>query len=422
MKFSPKAKGMKLGLYSDIGLEFSMPKGMNVRFDTVTGSGSFQFFVGKKPVTPIMISIENDQDARYIATLRTGERVPIDFEKQAIGKPFLDKIENTYIGLDCEIVFDVLTGKPEPYFLDKRRFKMAFENGYLLRSLIGVKNREGKCAIFDAYSKKLITDFVLDPDNYGLVGALNLETNTMFKSYYIVQTIPEEKETTDKTAKKFIIVGDDGQFVADFVSHKYLWNHTHEERQPDGSTKQFSYVAFAEKDANAEIKTRILKVDIESGKVEKMYQLPLIAIKSIKADKSFVETNDGRVVLITASPEKQASMGAYALNENGTVETLLDNVNTEIEYTGHYKKGRFLTYKNPETVGKIALDGKARTFEVKKAEFISLAKKYFGESNPSAIRPKLQKLEEQVAPSGKKKPTGGGPSGGDGPNGSGFGG
>lgn len=422
MRYLPRVKGAKLGLYDENGFAPSLPKGIKVRFDTIGVPASFQFFDGKKPVSPIMVQLEDDKGSRFIATLKSGLKETVDLGRQTISKPFLEKLENIYIGEEGEVLFDSMSGKAEPYVLDKKGFKTPFENGYLLRSLIGVKNADGKCAILDSYSKVLVTDFVLNAGGYGLVGALNLETNTVFKSYYIVQTIPEEKETTDKTAKKFIIAGDDGQFVAGFISHKYLWNHTHEERQSDGSTKQFSYVAFAEKDANAEIKTRILKVDIESGKVEKMYQLPLIAMKSIKADKSFVETNDGRVVLITASPEKQASMGAYALNENGTVETLLDNVNTEIEYTGHYKKGRFLTYKNPETVGKIALDGKARTFEVKKAEFVSLAKKYFGESNPSAIRPKLQKLEEQVAPSGKKKPTGGGPSGGDGPNGSGFGG
>lgn len=423
MRYLPRIRGVKLGLYDENGFAPSLPKGIKVRFDTVNVPASFQFFDGKIPISPIMVQIEDD-DANYsfIATLKSGEKKTINLKQQTISKSYAEKLENIYIGEEGEVLFDSTSGKAEPYVLDKKGFKTPFENGYLLSSLVGVKNADGRCAILDAYSKVLVTDFVLNAGGYGLVGALNLETDSKFKSYYVVQTIPEEKETTDKTAKKFIIVGEDGQFVAEFISHKYLWNQTHEEKQPDGSTKQFSYVAFAEKDANVEIKTRILKVDIESGKVEKIYQLPFIAIKSIKADRSFVETNDGRVVLITAHPEKQASMGAYALNDNGTVETILDNVNTEIEYTGHYKKGRFLTYKNPETVGKIALDSKARTFEVNKTEFVSLARKYFGAASSSELRPKLQRIEEQVASSGKKKPTGGGPSGGEGPNGSGFGG
>lgn len=423
MKFTPKAKGMKLGLYSDIGVAFSMPKGMNVRFDTVNGSGSFQFFVGKTPVTPIMISLENDQDARYIATLRTGERVPIDFEKQAIGKPFLDKIDNTYIGLDGEIVFDVLTGKPEPYFLDKRRFKMAFENNYLLRSLIGVKNREGKCAIFDAYSKKLITDFVLDPDNYGIVGALNLETQTTLRSYYIIHTTPDTKEGIDANAQKFVIASDDGQFVTDFVADKFLWQQNHIEKKPNGAEVEYSYSAFAKKAEDGTLQTRVLKLNLETGKLEQAYQLPLIADKPTQHVGSFMFTNDDRIVLLTQNPEIQASKGAYALNADGSVETILKNVNTEIEYTHHYQKGRFLTFKNAETVGKIALDGKSRTFEVSKTEFAELAKRYFGASSPSELRPKLQPVPEQTEQAPKKKPSGGtGPTGGSGPNGGTFGG
>ena len=418
MKYIPRIVGAKLGLFDEYGSSPRLPKGIKIRFDTINTPASFQFFDGKKAISPIMVQLEADRGMRYIATLKSGVKEVINLEKQTIGREFSEKIENIYIGLDGEVLFDIESGKAEPYVLDKKRFKTPFTNGYLLTSLVGVKDSSGKCAILDSYTKKLITGFVLDPKNYGFVGALNLETNTKFNSYYVIQTNPDEKETKNKHAQKFIIVSDEGQFVAELISQKYLWNVTHAEKQPDGSTKQFSYVAFAEVDEKTGFKTRVLKVDIESGKVEKIYQLPFIAIKSIKADKSFVETNDGRVVLITAHPEKQASMGAYALNDNGTVETILDNVNTEIEYTGHYKKGRFLTYKNPETVGKIALNEKARTFEVSKTEFFDLAKKYFGVSTPSELRPKLQQIEVSDKKNGKKGPNGGtGPNGGEGPTG-----
>ena len=423
MRYLPRVKGAKLGLYDEHGFAPSLPNGIKVRFDTIGVPASFQFFDGKKPISPIMIQLEDeDKQFRFIATLKSGLKESIDLGKQFISKPYLEKLENIYISEEGEVLFDPMSGKAEPYVLDKKGFKTPFENGYLLSTLVGVKNASGKCAILDAYSKVLVTDFVLNAGNYGLVGALNLDTSSMLKSYYIVQTVPEEKETTDTTAKKFIIAGEDGQFVAELISHKYLWNQKTAEKQPDGTEKEFSYVAFAERDNEAKIKTRVLKIDIESGKVEHEYQLPYIAIMSIKPDKSFIFTTDGRLVLVTANPEKQASMGAYVLNADGSVETLLNNVNAEIEYTGHYKKGRFLTYKNAESVGKIALDEKARTFEVNKAEFVSLARKYFGASSSSELRPKLQRIEEQVASSGKKKPTGGGPNGGEGPNGSGFGG
>lgn len=416
MRYLPRIRGVKLGLYDENGFAPSLPKGIKIRFDTVNVPASFQFFDGKIPISPIMVQIEDD-DANYsfIATLKSGEKKTINVKQQTISKSYAEKLENIYIGEAGEVLFDSTSGKAEPYILDKKGFKTPFTNGYLLTSLVGVKDSSGKCAILDAYSKKLITGFVLDPKNYGFVGALNLETNTLFNSYYVIQTNPDEKETKNKHAQKFIIVSDEGQFVAELISQKYLWNVTHAEKQPDGSEKQFSYVAFAEDDEKTGLKTKVLKVDIESGKVEKIYQLPFIAIKSIKADKSFIETNDGRVVLITAHPEKQASMGAYALNNNGTVETILDNINTEIEYTGHYKKGRFLTYKNPETVGKIALDTKARTFEVSKTEFLDLAKKYFGAASSSEARPKLQQIKMPEDNKGKK-----GPNGGEGPTG--FGG
>ena len=413
MKYLPRVKGAKLGLYSDDGFGLSLPKGIKVRFDTINSPASFQFFDGKKAITPIMVQIEDDRGLRFIATLKSGLKETIDIGNQTISKPYLEKLENIYIGEEGEVLLDDMSGKAEPYVLDKKGFKTPFENGYLLRSLVGVKNSSGRCAILDSYSKVLLTDFVLDPREYGLIGALNLETNTSLKSYYIVQTKPEAKETPDKSANKFIIVGDDGQFVTELISQKFLWSKTAAEKQADGSTKEFSYVAFAEKDAKNGLKTR----------VEHEYNVPLIAEMTIKTDKSLIYTTDGRLVLISASYEIPSSIGAYALNADGTVETLVDNINTEIEYTGHYKKGRFLTYKNAETVGKVALDEKARTFEVKKTEFVSLAKKYFGESSSSELRPKLQSIEEQVAVSGKKKPSGGnGPTGSGGPTGGSFGG
>ena len=424
MKYLPRAKGAKLGLYNENGFAPILPKGIKVRFDIIGVPASFQFFDGKKAISPIMVQIEDDDDDfSFIATLKTGEKKTINVKQQTISNAYLEKLDNIYIGLEGEILLDDMSGKPEPYFLDKRRFKMAFENSYLLRSLIGVKNREGKCAIFDTYSKKLITDFVLDPDNYGFAGALNLETQTTLRSYYVIHTTPDTKEGIDANAQKFVIASDDGQFVTDFVADKFLWQQNHIEKKPNGAEVEYSYSAFAKKAEDGTLQTRVLKLNLETGKLEQVYQVPLIADKPTQHVGSFMFTNDDRIVLLTQSPETQASKGAYALNADGSVETILKNVNTEIEYTHHYQKGRFLTFKNAETVGKIALDGKSRTFEVSKTEFAELAKRYFGASSPSELRPKLQPVPEQTEQAPKKKPSGGtGPTGGSGPNGGTFGG
>ena len=424
MKYLPRAKGAKLGLYNENGFAPILPKGVTVRFDIVNSPASFQFFDGKKAISTIMVQIEDDvDDFSFIATLRTGEKKTINVKQQTISYAYAERLENIYIGENGEVLFDDMSGKAEPYFLDKKRFKTPFENGYLLHSLVGVKNSAGKCAILDAYSKVLVTDFVLDERDYGIVGALNLETNTTLKSYYIVKTIPDAQETRDKFSQKFIIVGDDGQFVTDFVADKFLWQQSHIEKQPNGAEVEFSYSAFAERAASGALQTRILKINVETGKLEQVYEVPLIADKPTQHLGSFMLTNDNRIVILTQNPEFQVSKGAYALNEDGTVETVLRNINTEIDYTHHYRKGRFLTFKNPETVGKIALDGKARTFEVLKTEFVDLAKRFFGTSIPSELKPKLQPIEEQVEQATKKKPAGGtGPTGGSGPNGGVFGG
>lgn len=424
MKYLPRAKGVKLGLYNENGFAPILPKGIKVRFDIIGVPASFQFFDGKKAISPIMVQIEDDDDDfSFIATLKTGEKKTINVKQQTISNAYLEKLDNIYIGLEGEILLDDMSGKSEPYFLDKRRFKMAFENSYLLRSLIGVKNREGKCAIFDAYSKKLITDFVLDPDNYGFAGALNLETQTTLRSYYVIHTTPDTKEGIDANAQKFVIASDDGQFVTDFVADKFLWQQNHIEKKPNGAEVEYSYSAFAKKAEDGTLQTSVLKLNLETGKLEQVYQVPLIADKPTQHVGSFMFTNNDRIVLLTQNPEIQASKGAYALNADGSVETILKNVNTEIEYTHHYQKGRFLTFKNAETVGKIALDGKSRTFEVSKTEFAELAKRYFGASSSSELRPKLQPVPEQTEQAPKKKPSGGtGPTGGSGPNGGTFGG
>ncbi len=422
MKYIPRIIGAKLGLHSDIGLTPYMPKGMKIRFDTSSVPASFQFFDGKNAVSPIFIQLEDDENNRYIATLKSGERAVYDLEKRAIGKPILGKLENVYIGLNGEIVLDPMSGTAEPYALHKKRFKTPFENGYLLSSLIGVINSLGKCAIYDAYDKKLVTDFVLNPKSYEIVGVLNLETELPQQAYYVIQTLPEEKEANAETSKKFIIVRENGEFVTELISQKYLWNVKHQEKQSDGSETTFSYVAFAEVDDKNMLKTRVLKIDVESGKLEFELELPMLAEKSLQGEKSFIFAPDGRLVLITAHPEIQASKGAYIIDSDGKVETLLKNVNTEIEYTHHYKKGTFFTYKNPETVGKIALNEKARTFEVSKSEFLNLANKYFGATSVDELRPQLAQIKMPEALKSKKKPAAGsGPNGGEGPAGSGFG-
>ena len=421
MKYIPRIVGAKLGLFDEYGSSPRLPKGIKIRFDTINTPASFQFFDGKKAISPIMVQLEADRGMRYIATLKSGVKEVINLEKQTIGREFSEKIENIYIGLDGEVLFDIESGKAEPYVLDKKRFKTPFTNGYLLTSLVGVKDSSGKCAILDSYTKKLITGFVLDPKNYGFVGALNLETNTKFNSYYVIQTNPDEKETKNKHAQKFIIVSDEGQFVAELISQKYLWNVTHAEKQPDGSEKQFSYVAFAEVDEKTGFKTKVLKVDIELGKVAGAFEVPLIASHEIQNNGLFIFAPDDRLVLITENPEIEASKGAYIIDTDCKPEQILKNINTEIKYTHHYSKGKFLTYKNAETVGKIALNEKARTFEVSKTEFFDLAKKYFGVSTPSELRPKLQQIEVSDKKNGKKGPNGGtGPNGGEGPTG--FGG
>ena len=56
MRYLPRIRGVKLGLYDENGFAPSLPKGIKVRFDTVNVPASFQFFDGKTGVDKNVIS------------------------------------------------------------------------------------------------------------------------------------------------------------------------------------------------------------------------------------------------------------------------------------------------------------------------------------------------------------------------------
>ena len=99
------------------------------------------------------------------------------------------------------------------------------------------------------------------------------------------------------------------------------------------------------------------------------------------------------------------------IGNDGKVQTILSN-NYEIEYVGSFAKGRYLEYKNSEETGKIALNEKAKTVRVNKAEFASLARKFFG-ARASAVskqteQPAIESLNPVVSDKIKEE---NGPSG-----------
>lgn len=406
MKYIPKTKGLKLGLYNDYGMAASVPQDVKVRFDTTGEFPSFQFFDDEKPITPILIQLQDEIGYKYTGLLRSGLQIDLDLANKTYSEPYVEKLENVKIGTQGEILIENSTGKlePQPYVLDKKRLKKSFENSYLLNSLIGVKGKNGRCAIFDSYTKQLVTDFVLDSTNYGIVDAINLDTQSMLKCYYIVQT--SQTETADKSVKKFIIASEKGEFITELNSAGYLWNFKHIEKKSDGTNVEYAYVAFADKKDDNSLTTRILKINLATGRLEQETRVPLIAEKQYQNNGSFIFTPNNNLVVITHNPENPASKGAYVLNLNGTVERLLENTNTEISYSNHYNKGNCLIFKNAETVGKVALNEKARTFEVSKTDFARLAKRYFGASSASEASPKTQAIQTHILQNSKNKPEG----------------
>ncbi len=409
MKYIPKAKGLKLGLFTEFGGAARLPKGVKVRFDMVSGTPAFQFFDGEKAISPILVQLEDESGFKFTGTLKSGLVVDLDLEKQTVSEPYAGKLENVKIGENGEVLIMDEAGKTQkqPYVLDHKRLKMGFENGYLLQSLVGVKGKNGKCAIFDAYTQKLVTDFVLDASNYGIVGALNLDTASALDMYYIVKTTADD--SVDKSARKYIIVSDNGKPVTQLNAAGYLWNFKHKEKAPNGKETEYSYAAFVQKTDNNSYQTKILKINIETGKLEQETSVPFVADRASQAGGKFIFTPDNRLVLITRHPEVKASKGAYVLNADGSVEKLLENNNIEIGYSHHYQKGDCLIFKNQETVGKVALSAKARTFEVSRTGFSSLAKKYFGTSNASEVASTIQAAtpaKKMPAATSKHKPTG----------------
>lgn len=376
MIFTPKVKRFSLKLCDDRGIPLKLPRKVKVRYDTINKPASFQFFIGKNPISPIFTQVEDIKGYQVTGTLKSGEKVTFDFETHKIGKSYVEKIENVYVRADGELMFDNMTGKQEPYVLDKKELNKNFEYGFLLRGLVGVKNDAGKCAILDTFSKSLITDFVLDANDYDIAAVLNLKTTSKFDKYLIIETTSDKKEDADKSLRKFIIVGEDGNIVKEINSQKLLWNIDREEKQSDGRTKEFSYAAFLETNEKGESQTKVIKVDVDSGKVIQEMQVPCVADISIQPKKDeFITTQNDELVLITENPADKKSKGAYFISKDGTVETILKNNNYEIEYFGSFKNGRYLEYKSSAEAGKIALNDKAKTVRIKKSEFASLARK-----------------------------------------------
>ena len=58
MKYIPRIVGAKLGLFDEYGSSPRLPKGIKIRFDTINTPASFQFFDGKKAISPIMVQLE----------------------------------------------------------------------------------------------------------------------------------------------------------------------------------------------------------------------------------------------------------------------------------------------------------------------------------------------------------------------------
>ena len=412
MIFTPRAKRFSLKLCDDRGIPLKLPRKIKVRFDTIHKPASFQFFVGKNPISPIFTQIEDIRGFKTTATLKSGEKVTFDFETYSMGKPYAEKFENVYFGKNGEIMFDDISGKEESYVLDKKNLKNNFDYGYFLRSLVGVRNREGKCAILDTYSKELITDFIFNSNDYDVVGLLNADTSIKYDRYMVFETTPDKKEDAEKNLKKFVIVSEEGDFVKEITANKLLWSTEREEKQPDGSIKKFSYAAFLETDKKGEFQTKLLKIDLESNELAREIEVPCIADISLqKGNRGFISTQDEELVLITENPAKKPSKGAYLIGNDGKVQTLLDN-NFEIEYFGSYKNGRYLEYKGAQETGKIALNDKAKTIRVNRAEFASLARKFFGTRASAASKQTEQPVNENsVQNNSNKNPEENGPSG-----------
>ena len=440
MKYIARRKGLfrNIGLYSSDGEKLVLPNGVTVKFIEAGPKIFFQLFKNDQKITPVAKSIETNGTAWTMEidnvglvdlNVETLKLSPIYYEKKGM-VAFLENDKLAFIKNDGKWVNSGLV-------VDKYRLGRNVEDSYLFKSLIGVKDAMGKCAIFDTESNKVIAPFEFEPSSYDIVAAIN--NDTMHPERDIIYVVKSEtsdysKFLKNKGTKKFTLISKNGEVVEYFFGTDYLWQVDRKETDEKGICHDYTYIAFSAKNEYGSEYTKVLKIDLETNKIVFNTNINGVAEKSLQelSDLLFINGND--LVLVTSeTKDKTKKVGASIIYADGSAKVIRDNKLSSIKiardpYSKMYKfaedesivfitsvgegddkkygavkitkdktvevlfdnewnslkvkrdatHGTYIEYYGTNKFGKRSLAGNAQSFEAETSTFVSLASSHFG--------------------------------------------
>lgn len=439
MKYIAKNKGLfsRIGLYSSTGAKFELPKGVTAKYAD-SGSGIyFQLFYNGEKLTPVATSIEPNQEI-WTVGLQGGGYCDINPNTRTHSPKYIEKINSIVVYDDGAVSIvqeDSSWSEPE-YFLDKKHLGKNLPEGYILSSMVGLKNKNGKCALFNTETGKFVTGFDFSSGKYEIVSILGADTkNVEHDVMFVVEDMSsaDSKTSNGYVKKAYSVFTQDGKTVCETVGSGVMWQFEQTERTTDGKEKDFMYIAFSGRENDGRQTTTVVKIDLESQEVVFKTKIAGLAEQKLQENENFLFTDNGSLILYTNQPQglKQkigttiiyqdgsakvvrkneydsielirepasrnprvaddkslvfvtsqtnkngkVRFGAFKLTSEALVERLLDDVWTEIKLKRDENKGFYLEYKNEKLFGRYRLSGDSESYESSPSEFISLTSSF----------------------------------------------
>ncbi len=417
MKYSLKRKRASLVLCDSNNFEYKPTvKGVKMKFAiNENGQSVFQFFVKDRPVSPMLLSIDVEND-RMIGQCLDGTYVAIDFENQIYSDNVKNFINSIAVGLNDEIYFLNKNGKLTltDYDIDRYRFGNDLYRNRHISSIVGIRSVDQKVALLDTETKQILTGFDFVSGNYDIVNVLNDKYNSDGDPILLIQSELSKSQITspiDKD-KMFTLVTKGGKLVAKIKASEFLWeeqvrvdenanDHSKFKAMVGGDDKGFDYIAFKAGVGRDHEKTVIFKVNEEVGEVVHKYEVPFVASLISQPEHKYgglkiTVLADRSLLLITKREfQKFAGYGAVRVYEDGRVETLVSNECAEVTIHDGETGSKYIDYKKGKTFGRVAVDSSKHTFETSASQFVKLTKKYFPRK-PKTNEAEIQTMSDLV--------------------------
>lgn len=436
MKYVPMKKGVfsRTALYGRNGVKLELPKGMTVRFRNIGYQTYFELEIDGKVTTPALQAVEPSGKV-WTMHLHDGGRFDMNIETFEHTPVYDEAIEQIKISKNGKLIFSDASGhiSESDLVLDKESLGEGVYDRYFFKTLIGVKNPQGKCAIIDSETSVYLTGFEFESEKYDIVDALNNETNVVgYNRIYVI-------ESKGDSNNNYLLIDENGKTLKRFEAKKCLWNFAREEKVGD-TTKRFVYSAFAAKTKDGKEYTKIFKIDCKTEEIVFETNIKGMIKRDVQFRDYFVELDNGAIVfktsemnektntemfgasilypdgtakvvranehedivrasdpkngkyllqnepvLITKKLDENGNLryGAVKLSKDQVVEVLLDTVWLKVDVERDSKGNYFLEFIGDKKFGKIPLSSPDKGYEVSVSSFVSLANKHFGLSRDS---------------------------------------